>query len=134
MFGSLLSISHGGIGFQIFTDPQLKNLSLSTMVMGTIGILVFLVSMDFRSNPRFFDAWMVIEVINFILWTILFYYLYVFTGIEVEKKNSMLAIGLLASIGATGLIGGFIYFRRKNTISNELGKVRQVYDRLTSNK
>lgn len=133
MFGSLLLISHGGVGYRIFTDPQLKNLSISTMVMGTIGVLVFIVSMDLKSSSRLFDIWLVIEMINVILWSVLYYYLYNFTDIELGQKNSMIFIAGLGSIGVAVLIGGLIHFRRKRVISTELGKVRQVYDRLTSN-
>jgi hypothetical protein len=133
MFGSLLLISHGGVGYRIFTDPRLKNLSISTMVMGTIGVLIFIVSMDLKSSSRLFDIWLVIEMINVILWSVLYYYLYNFTEIDLGQKNSMIFIAGLGSIGVAGLIGGLIHFRRKRVISTELGKVRQVYDRLTSN-
>jgi hypothetical protein len=102
-------------------------------VMGTIGVLIFIVSMDLKSSSRLFDIWLVIEMINVILWSVLYYYLYNFTEIDLGQKNSMIFIAGLGSIGVAGLIGGLIHFRRKRVISTELGKVRQVYDRLTSN-
>jgi len=136
MLFSLLSITYGGIGYRFFTDSQLKILSLSAIILGIIGIALFVFGMELRSDQRIFNSWGVAELVNLIMWSILFYYLenLVLTDVEKDKKNQMITVGALGSIGATGLVGGLIFFRRKRTESTELSKVREVYERLTSNQ
>jgi len=128
MLFSLLSITYGGIGYRFFTDSQMKMLCVSAIVLGIIGVGLFISGMN--------KSWGVIEFTNIFMWSILFYYLYnlELTDDEKDKMNKIVTIGVLGSIGATGLVGGLLFFRLKRTESTELSKVREVYERLTSNQ
>jgi uncharacterized membrane protein len=130
MLFSLFSIAYGGIGYRFFTDPQLKNLSLSAMILGTIGLILFL----FRSSPLG-NLWLVVEITNIVLWFVLFYYL---AKLSEDKKDDnilkMMVFAVLGCVGVTGLFVGLIQFREKQKEKTELSKVRQVYERLTSNQ
>jgi hypothetical protein len=130
MLFSLLSITYGGIGYRFFSDSQLKNLSISAVVYGIVGLVLFV-----SPNSKMGNLWLVVEITNIVLSLVLGYYL---VKIEEEQKDkkvvNLMLFGLFGCIGVTGLVAGLIHFRGKQTEKAELSKVRQVYERLTSNQ
>jgi|688.fasta_scaffold640630_2 hypothetical protein len=131
MLFSLLSITYGGIGYRFFSDSQLKNLSITAVVSGIVGLVLFVSPSSKMGN----NLWLVVEITNIVLSLVLGYYL---VKIEEEQKDkkvvNLMLFGLFGCLGVTGLVAGLIHFRGKQIEKTELAKVQQVYERLTSNQ
>lgn len=133
MLFSLLSISYGGIGYRFFTDPRLKNLSLSAIVLGSIGVLNFPIAIETGYKISNGLLW-VVEIINLFIWAVLIIYLTEFKEMDQQQRDKLMTYALLGSFGVTALVVSLVQFRLKRKDSIELDKVRKVYERLTMNQ